>query len=235
LGVGLVVEHAGPAAPGNTHAWARDVRYDAGVALAQRNDAALAVAHTETDQLETILYRLASSPGRRALLGMAVRRGRIVRPLLAARVTRAETEAFCRENGLSWRDDASNLDPSYARTRVREQLLPAFLAVDDRARENVLRTAELLRAEGEVLDELVETFLAGRDHVGRDELRALSPALARLVIRTLAERVTGSGGARAASRIDDVLALDEGLLDLGDGARVEVRRGTVRFISSPSG
>ncbi|HWI22603.1 MAG TPA: tRNA lysidine(34) synthetase TilS, partial [Baekduia sp.] len=121
LGVGLVVEHAGPAAPGNTHAWARDVRYDAGVALAQRNDAALAVAHTETDQLETILYRLATSPGRRALLGMAVRRGRIVRPLLAARVTRAETEAFCRENGLSWRDDASNLDPSYARTRVREQ------------------------------------------------------------------------------------------------------------------
>ena len=48
-----------------------------------------AAAHTACDQAETVLYRLAVSPGSRALLGMAPRRGRLVRPLLE--VTREET------------------------------------------------------------------------------------------------------------------------------------------------
>src|SRR5919197_346655 len=39
--------------------------------------------HTRTDLAETVLYRLATSPGRRALLGLRPRRGAVVRPLLA--------------------------------------------------------------------------------------------------------------------------------------------------------
>ncbi len=42
----------------------------------------IAAGHTATDQVETVLYRLAASPGRRALLGMPARAGRLVRPLL---------------------------------------------------------------------------------------------------------------------------------------------------------
>src|SRR5438874_866822 len=78
-----------------------------------------ASAHTATDQAETVLYRLATSPGRRALLGMDPRRGRLVRPLL--RVRRADTHAYCLEHGLEWRDDASNDDPRFARSRIRHE------------------------------------------------------------------------------------------------------------------
>src|SRR2546421_175939 len=80
-----------------------------------------AAGHTATDQAETVLYRLAASPGRRALLGMPARDGRLVRPLLE--VTREETAAYCRERGLSWREDRSNDDPVYARARVRSALV----------------------------------------------------------------------------------------------------------------
>jgi tRNA(Ile)-lysidine synthase len=113
LGVPLVVAHAG-APHANVQAWAREVRYREAERLAT---GLIATAHTATDQVETVLYRLAASPGRRALLGMRGREGRVIRPLLE--VTRAETTEYCRARGLPWRDDPSNATARYARNRIR--------------------------------------------------------------------------------------------------------------------
>lgn len=216
---------------GNLQAWARDVRYAAGARIAASRGGLLAAGHTATDQAETVLYRLASSPGRRALLGMEPRSGRLVRPLLG--VTREETAAHCAARGLSWVDDATNAGDVYARSRVRHGLLPALEAVDARALANVLRTAELLRDEAEVLDVVVDTALAGRGEIAIAQLASLPRALARLVVRRLAEDATGGPGARAAARLDDVLALGDGALDLGDGARAVVSDGVLRFERTP--
>jgi tRNA(Ile)-lysidine synthase len=229
LEVELDVEHPGKV-EGNTQAWARDVRYAAGARLAAARGADLAAAHTATDQVETVLYRLASSPGRRALLGMAPRSGRLVRPLLD--VTREETAAWCRSRGLSWVDDASNEDALFARARVREGLVPALRAVDARAEANILRTAALLRDEAEVLDAVVTTALAGRDRISVEHLRELPPALGRLVVRRLAEDALGAPVPRVLARYEDLLALD-GALDVGDGARAVVERGVLRFERTP--
>ena len=163
LGVALVVHRATRRgdAPGNLQAWARDVRYAA--ATEEAGEGLVAVGHTASDQAETVLYRLAASPGRRALLGMRPRSGRLVRPLLT--VTREETGAWCRARGLAWRDDATNASGAFARGRVRHGLLAALEAVDGRAAANVVRTAQLLREEAEVLDVVVDTTLAGRDRI----------------------------------------------------------------------
>jgi tRNA(Ile)-lysidine synthase len=232
LGVELLVHraHRPDDAKGNLQAWARDVRY----AQAEREAGAgaIAVAHTASDQAETILYRLAASPGRRALLGMEPRAGRLVRPLLG--VTREQTGAWCRARGLAWRDDPTNDTDEFARGRVRARLLPALEAVDRRAAANVVRTAELLRDEAAVLDDAVDAALAGRDRIARARLAELPTALARLVVRRLAEAATGGLCARAAARLDDVLALgDAGALDVGDGARAVVEGGVVRFEATP--
>jgi tRNA(Ile)-lysidine synthase len=237
LGVPLATERARrpEAGAGNLQAWARDVRYAAGAREVARGgpDARLAAGHTLSDQVETILYRLAVSPGRRALLGMDAESGRLVRPLLAAEVTREETAEWSRARGLRWREDASNADPAYARARVREGLLPALRAVDPQAERNVLRTAALLRDEAAVLDAAVDGVLGGGDAVAVAELAALPRALARLVLRRLAEDATGRLCPRAAARLHDVLALGDGALDLGDGARAIVRGGVLRIGRSP--
>jgi tRNA(Ile)-lysidine synthase len=233
LGVELVVHraHRPDDAAGNVQAWARDVRYARAETEAGAR-AVIAVAHTASDQAETILYRLAASPGRRALLGMEPRTGRIVRPLLG--VSREETGAWCRGRGLQWRDDPTNESDQYARGRVRARLLPALEAVDPRAAANIVRTAELLRDEAAVLDGVVDTTLAGRDRIERDRLAEMPVALARLVVRRLAEDATGGLCARAAARLDDILALgDAGALDVGDGARAVVEGGVVRFEPTP--
>src|SRR3954466_7610295 len=79
LKVPLIVEAVELTGTGNMHAEARARRY----ALAERHAVRdYAAAHTASDQAETVLYRLAVSPGRRALLGMESRRGRLGPPPL---------------------------------------------------------------------------------------------------------------------------------------------------------
>ena len=232
LGVGLEVEHARrPQAPGNLQAWARDVRLGAGIRLALRCAGDLATGHTATDQAETVLYRLAASPGRRALLGMGERDGRLVRPLLG--LTREDTAAHCRARGLAWREDPSNGGDAYARNRIRSGLVPALQRVHPAAERNVIRTAALLRDEAEVLDDVVETALAGRDRIAVEHLALLPRALARLVVRRLAEDAVGGLCGRAPTRLDDILALGDGALDVGDGVRAIVEDGMLRMVPTP--
>jgi tRNA(Ile)-lysidine synthase len=235
LGVRLELERPRrPEGPGNLQAWARDARYAAAARLAEERDGLIATGHTADDQVETILYRLASSPSRRALLGMKPKDGRLARPLLG--FTRAETTAYCEERRLSWRDDPSNAESSYARNRVRHGLAAALAEVHPAAARNVLRTAELLRDEAEVLDALVATELDGsggspRDTIRLERLAELPPALRRLVVQRLADRAAGRPVAGAARHADEVAALRRtgtAMLDLGGGVRAIAERGVLR-------
>jgi tRNA(Ile)-lysidine synthase len=242
LGVELqVVRAERPADAGNLQAWARALRYAEAERLAcacdEQEGAATAIAtgHTASDQVETILYRLAASPGRRALLGMSPREGRLVRPLLT--LTRAETAAYCRARGLAWREDPSNADERYARARVRHRLVPALRAVHPAAEANVLRTAELLRAEAEVLDALVAAELRGESSIALERLRALPPALARLVVVRLAEGAAGTFVPQAGARVAEILALAErgGRAELHVGGLVGavIEGGRLRMVCLP--
>ena len=204
---------------GNFQAWARDVRYAEAERLAR---GVIAVGHTATDQVETVLYRLAASPGRRALLGMGERSGRVVRPLLG--MTREETAAYCRARGLEWREDPSNDSDAFARNRARHGLVPALRELHPAAEANVLRTLATLRDEAEVLDALVDEALT--DEVAG--LEALPPALARLCLERLA-------GAPVGARAREILQLRTGgSLDLGGGLRVVEEYGRLRFSRGPA-
>jgi tRNA(Ile)-lysidine synthase len=242
LGVELRVERPRrPEAAHNLQAWARDVRYAPAALIAHERDGSIAAGHTADDQVETILYRLASSPSRRALLGMRPRDGRLVRPLLG--ITRAQTTAWCQERGLAWIDDATNEGDAYARNRVRRALVPALESIHPAAAANVLRTAALLRDEAAVLDELVEAQLTrtpGANGSGAtielERLAALPPALRRLVVQRLADEVAGRPVAGAARHADEVAALRRtgvAMLDLGSGVRAVVERGVLRAERGP--
>jgi tRNA(Ile)-lysidine synthase len=234
LGLRLEVERARrPDGPGNLQAWAREVRYEAAAALAAPAGAAIATGHTADDQVETILYRLASSPSRRALLGMRPREGRVVRPLLG--FGRAQTTAYCEERELPWRDDPTNEDGAFARNRVRHGLAAALAEVHPAAAANVLRTAELLREEAEVLDGLASAEVdnsgdAASGTIPLQRLAELPPALRRLVVQLLADRAAGRPVAGAARHADEVAALTRGgsAIDLGSGVRAVMEKGLVR-------
>ena len=224
--VPLTVEHAplDAGAGGNLQERARDLRYSLAEELAEGDYAA---AHTASDQAETVLYRLAVSPGSRALHGMAPRRGRLVRPLLA--VTRSEVRDYLRSRGLEWREDPSNADRRFARARVRHDVLDALRELSPAAERTIAETARQLRDEAEVLDAAVAealTGLGGGPAIALDGLREHPPALQRLVLRELA------GRALSRDELDQLLGLGRHgtkSLDLGGGLRAVAEYGTLRF------
>jgi tRNA(Ile)-lysidine synthase len=235
LAVELAVEQPRwPEGPGNLQAWARDRRYAAAAAISERRGATIVTGHTADDQVETILYRLASSPSRRALLGMRPHDGRLARPLLG--FTRAETTAYCEQRQLVWRDDSSNAEPAYARNRVRHGLLPELAKIHPAAAANVLRTASLLRDEAEVLDALVDAEVDGsgdsvRGAISLQRLSQLPPALRRLVLQRLADGAAGRpvpGAARFAEQVTGLRRTGTAMLDLGGGVRAVVEAGVLR-------
>jgi tRNA(Ile)-lysidine synthase len=253
LDVPLAVERVELPAEGNLQDRARDARYELAEQLAETD---YATAHTLSDQAETVLYRLVVSPGSRALHGMAARRGRLVRPLLA--LTRSEVRDYLHDRGLEWREDPSNADRRFARARIRHDVLDALRDLSPAAERTIAETARQLREEGALLEEEAIAAIArleaeggsrgdragamsgvaaaagGRDAptVSLAALGAEPPALQRLVLRQLAERA--AGGPRALSRreAEEIVALGDAgsrSLDLGGGLRAFVVYGELRF------
>jgi tRNA(Ile)-lysidine synthase len=235
----LTVEHVALPGEGNLQDAARDARYALAERLAEGDYAA---AHTASDQAETVLYRLAVSPGSRALHGMAARRGRLVRPLLG--VTRDELREYLRSRGLEWREDPSNADRRFARARVRHDVLDALRELSPAAERTIAETARQLRDEADVLDVVVADALkelGGGPAISLSALLEQPPAVSRLVLRALAERAAGAseggGGARSSRPLsrreaDEILALGGSgtkSLDLGGGLRAVAEYGTLRF------
>jgi tRNA(Ile)-lysidine synthase len=236
LGVELLVRRPDRPERGNVQAWARDERYAEATRLAGALGAVVAAGHTATDQVETVLYRLAASPGRRALLGMPERSGTLVRPLLA--VTREETAAYCAERGLAWREDTSNARSK--RGRLRAALVPALRELHPAAEENILRTLDLLRDETAVLDAAAAVALGdGPPEIAR--LAAMPPALARLAIQRLADEaaVASCPGPSLTDHVPAILALEghggTASLDLPGGLRAVVTYGRLTIERARAG
>jgi tRNA(Ile)-lysidine synthase len=227
---------------GNVQAEARRVRYAAAerLRLARGLDW-IATGHTRTDLAETVLYRLATSPGRRALLGLRARRGSVVRPVLS--LDREEARRLVQEAGLPFSDDPTNAEPVFARNRIRNEVLPVLREIGSEAEATIAETHAELAEESETLDRLATESLtaSGAEAAGaisREALADLDSAIRRLVLRRLAERASGGQVPLGRSRAAEIWRLvnepEGGVIELGGGVEAHAEQGHVRFTSGPS-
>ena len=201
LRIDLHVERPGAGLPpGNLQAAARELRYDAAERLRRRSGStAIVTGHTRTDLAETALYRLAASPGSRALLGLAPRNGRVVRPLLG--LDRERVRELAATAGLPFADDETNDDPTFARNRIRAEVLPGAARGQPRRRAQHRRDAGRARRGGGAARARrargARPMPAPAPARWRSRPRALAgwePGLRRLALRALAERAAGPAG-----------------------------------------
>ena len=154
---GAEVVEAPPAGPAG-EAELRELRYSVAT------DRLRATGHTASDQVETILYRLATSG---ATTGIRVKReDGVVRPLLS--VWRPETEAYCAAEGLPYRLDSSNQDT--VRGRIRGEIVPALRRLHPAAEENVLRALDRRARLPRPVEDAVLELLASREGSKRLDL-----------------------------------------------------------------
>ncbi len=238
LRIDLHVERPKQLPKGNVQAAAREVRYRAAERLRDRTGSDVVVTgHTRTDVAETVLYRLAVSPGSRALLGLAPRAGRVVRPLqsLEREQIRELVVAAC----LPFADDETNSEPIYARNQVRSGLVAAMSDLSPQAVRNIAETRAELAEETQLLERVVLEALAeagsdaGAVAVAAAPLAEFEPGLRRLALRALAERAAGRPVALGRERAAEIMRLAGrpagGSVDLGGGLAAVCEQGFVRF------
>lgn len=173
---------------------ARSMRYAfledaAGVLGASR----IATAHHADDNLETMLLHLARGTGLRGLSGIAPLRGNIIRPLL--NLPRAAIESYVAEHKIPFVEDSSNEDQSFARNRLRHEVLPVLRELNPNLSQSVASAARTLR-EDEAFLSAQAAALFRKAHRAEDgmliEVSALSAApraLSARVVRRMLEEV----------------------------------------------
>jgi tRNA(Ile)-lysidine synthase len=166
---------------GGPEAAARTARYGALDRIAAALDADVLLGHTLDDQAETVLLGLGRGSGPRSIAGMRPVDGRYRRPFLGLR--RATTHGACEALGLDPWQDPHNVDLSYQRVRLREEVLPLLEDVlQGGVSEALARTAALVQEDLDALDELA----ADHGHSGElpiGELAQLPRAIRTRVLR----------------------------------------------------
>ena len=136
---------------------ARKLRYDFFNELSAKYDGKIATAHTLSDSVETMLLNLARGTGVAGLCGIPAKRDNIIRPLIALK--RAETQRYCKENGISYVTDSTNLKREYTRNKIRLDVIPVLKQINPEFEAVVERTMSFLKYDDEYLNSVAKRFL----------------------------------------------------------------------------
>lgn len=217
---------------------AREARYAVLDQVAEHLSAdAVLLGHTRDDQAETVLLGLARGSGGRSIAGMRRVFSHYRRPLLD--VSRADTVAACENEGIAVWTDPHNVDPAFTRVRVRTQVLPVLEnELGPGVSEALARTADLLREDMELLDQLADQVPAGARELHVDALAALPSALRRRVLHRAA---LAAGSPAADLRYEHVRAIEtlvtdwhgQRWIDLPGPRRAVRRDGRLHLLAPP--
>lgn len=127
----------------------------------------VAVGHTKDDQAETVLMHLLRGAGPAGLKGMKPKSSMdfwiestqgneisLIRPMLEA--CREDVRKYCLQMGLRPREDPSNLDNSFQRNRIRNELMPILEEYNPEIRKALVRTSRIMARVYELSLSLVE-------------------------------------------------------------------------------
>ncbi len=100
----------------------------------------IALAHQKEDQAETVLFHILRGTGIRGLRGIRPVQGDRIRPLLTC--SRGEIEAWLCRRGITYCTDSTNLEDTYTRNKLRNQIIPMLEEINPGVKEHMLSLAK---------------------------------------------------------------------------------------------
>ena len=122
----------------------------------QENYDYIAVAHHQTDAVETILLNLTRGTGIAGLHGILPKRGSLIRPLLC--LSRAEIDEVIEKEHLDFVEDSSNRADHYARNKIRLHVLPQLKAINPNLEQTFEQNIQKFSETEMVLQQVVSTL-----------------------------------------------------------------------------
>lgn len=173
----------------------------------------IAVAHNRDDQAETVMLNLLRGAGLDGLCGMAMKQGKIIRPLL--NISRSQILEYLGNDNINYCTDSSNTSSEYARNRVRNDLFPKIKEMFDVDPVNQLyRLSTLVSDDKDFLEQEAKrdydaVVLSDNDDVELSlaGLRILSNAIAKRIIRLAWERINNSRKNLESVHVDQIITL----------------------------
>ena len=177
---------------------AREVRYAFFADLMrERGIPLLLTAHHADDHLETVLFRIARGTGLAGLGGIAPMRpfatGNLVRPLLG--FTKQEILQYCKENCLAFVTDSTNTDTTYARNRIRAEVLPVLESLYTDVAHRTVRMSTDLSEDESLLFGIATNFVEQNTAGGTlcvEALQKAHPAIRRRALQIWFEKERGA-------------------------------------------
>ena len=177
---------------------AREVRYAFFADLMRKRDIPLLLtAHHADDHLETVLFRIARGTGLSGLSGIAHIRplavGHLVRPLLG--FTKAEILEYCQKQGLDFVTDSTNTDTTYARNRIRADVIPVLESLYADVSYRTVRMSTDLAEDDSLLCDIATDFVKQNSTANGMNVKALReahPAIRRRALQMWFEKERGA-------------------------------------------
>ena len=140
---------------------ARNERYKILEKYADRlNIRYIALAHTSSDNLETVLFNCLRGSGINGVRGIPYSRPlgkhEIVRPLI--KLTRQEIEEYIKENNLCFVTDKTNSDTHYTRNFIRGEIVPLLKKVNSSAESNVSSLSDMASDDVDYIEGQAKAF-----------------------------------------------------------------------------
>ncbi|MEM6942018.1 MAG: tRNA lysidine(34) synthetase TilS [Pseudomonadota bacterium] len=222
-------------ATGNLHDQARRARYGLMARwAASKHIPVVALGHTQDDQAETFLMRLARGAGVDGLAAMRARWDEngvtFARPVLSCR--RDALRDHLRAKNLTWVEDAANLDPTYDRSRIRAALPELGISIETLCdvAGHLSQAREALHAMMLQTAQQIARIEHGDVVIAQDAFQALPTELARRLILASMHWITGADypprGAALTALLQDISAGRNATLQ---GCDLSQSKGTIRI------
>lgn len=116
----------------------------------------IATAHNLTDNIETLLFRLARGTGLKGACSIPAVRGKIIRPFIE--VSSGEIRKWCNDNNIPYRVDCTNSDSAYSRNLIRLEILPLFEKLNANYQDNIKNFISDVNEDYAFIDDYVKSI-----------------------------------------------------------------------------